>query len=360
MTRTRERARFAEKLTEEIRSYGSTPWSREPVRTLYIGGGTPSLLEPALLGGIMEALRETFELRLEEVTLEMNPDDVNGEYLEALRGLGVTRASMGIQTFDPGLLDFMNRAHSREEGLRALEALSASGFEAFTVDLIYGNPGEESGTLEKDLEILLEYRPPHLSAYSLTIEPGTRLGKQVQLGRLLPPEDDRVADHYDLVVRRLGEAGLRQYEVSNFSRPGREAVHNSSYWEHANYLGMGPGAHSFWWDAGGARRWERARDLEAYLAADYGASGPVREELEELSGEQLAEERIMMGLRTRAGVGREELSGRYGYELSPRQAEYLADRKEKGLVESLTPSVRLSSEGLRIADSIILDLITAH
>lgn len=344
---------------EEIRSYDSTTFARDPVCTIYIGGGTPSLLPPGRMEQIMGALDETFDLRLDEVTLEMNPDDVSVAYLDALHGLGITRASMGIQTFDPDLLSFMNRAHTRREGIQALEALSKSGFESFTVDLIYGNPGEELETLEKDLQLLLEYTPPHLSAYSLTVEPDTRLGRQVKLGRIRPPDDDRVADHYDRVVERLDEAGLRQYEVSNFSLPGREALHNSSYWEHENYLGMGPGAHSFWWDGEGARRWERAPDLVSYLEEDYGGS-PVREELEELSGVQLAEERIMMGLRTRKGVGREELESRYGYALSDEQVSYLRDRVEKGLVASLDPDIRLTGEGLRMADAVVLDLITAH
>ena len=358
VTRKGYREEFVEALVREIASYWNTRESREAVRSIYFGGGTPSLLETGQLERILQALADTFSLDTEEVTLEMNPDDVSRSYLRELLDLGINRASMGVQSFEPGLLDFMNRAHNRAEALHSLELLRTTGFRTFTVDLIYGNPGQSPEQLEKDLDTLIGFDPPHVSAYSLTVEPRTKLGRQVELGRIVPPDDDVVADHYDLVVKKLAETGIHQYEVSNYSKPGHEAVHNSSYWRHENYLGLGPAAHSFWWDdTGKAIRWSNKPDLKAYLDDDFPS---IRREKEELTSLQLAEERLMLGLRTREGVSRRELNERYEYELNTRQQEYIEQQQEEHIFSNDPDNLSLTIEGRKIADSIILDLITMH
>jgi oxygen-independent coproporphyrinogen-3 oxidase len=356
VTRTGEKEAFVERLVDEIKSYASTPYLQETVETIYIGGGTPSLLSADQLGYIFQALSETFDLQTREVTLEMNPDDVSRTYLQELREMGINRASMGVQSFNPELLEFMHRAHSREEAIASLEMLSDSGFETFTVDLIYGNPGQSLEVLQKDIKKLLQYNPMHISAYALTIESGTRLGKQVELGRIAPPEDDQVADHFFLLNRLLKESGIYRYEVSNFSKTGHEAVHNSNYWRHENYLGFGPGAHSFWWEGkGAAARWENRADLKHYMANTQDT--PADEEVEKLELPQLAEERIMMGLRTRVGISLDELGGRYDYILSDSQLSYLKRKQAEGKL-TFDDSIVLTDRGIVIADAIILDLIT--
>lgn len=352
VTRTSEREHFVDRLIKEIRDYQDTKYVQESVKTIYFGGGTPSLLEPVQIEKILSVIEEVFPLDTEEITLEMNPDDVSAEFLSALKEVGISRASMGVQTFQPELLEFMNRAHSREEALRCIELLGQTGFNSYTVDLIYGNPGQSMEQLNDDVQTLLEFDPPHVSAYSLTIEPRTRLGKQVELGRIAPPEDDKVANHFDLINERFREHGIHRYEVSNYSKPGREAVHNSSYWEHENYLGFGPGAHSFWWDEE-AVRWENESDLRKFLRAE---SHPPKETLRPL---QLAEERLMMGLRTRKGVSEDELAENYGYQLNDRQREYLERRRSEGKLQDGSRLV-LSDRGIKIADAIILDLVTLH
>ncbi len=352
VTRTSEREHFVQQLLEEIREYRETKFSGELIKTIYFGGGTPSLLEPEQVGKIMGTLDEVFDLDPGEITFEMNPDDVSADFLKALKDRGVNRASMGVQSFQPDLLKFMNRAHSSEEAMRCLELLKQSRFDSFTVDLIYGNPGQSLEQLGEDLDKLLMFDPPHVSAYSLTIEPNTRLGKQVELGRIAPPEDDKVADHFELVNDRLAKDGIARYEVSNYSRPGCEAVHNSNYWKHENYLGLGPGAHSFWWDKQ-AIRWENEPDLRKYLRNEN-----ERGE-EHLTKKQLAEERLMMGLRTREGVGIGELAGRYNYSLSNRQQKYLGERQEEGKLQ-FDDRIVLTDEGIKIADAIILDLVTLY
>ncbi|MCW9706966.1 radical SAM family heme chaperone HemW [Fodinibius salsisoli] len=353
VTRTSEREHFVDQLIREIQDYEGTAYTSESVETIYFGGGTPSLLEPKQVERILHEICRIFPLDLDEITFEVNPDDVTKEFLQALKSIGITRLSMGVQTFQPELLEKMNRAHSRDEALQCLEVLQQSRFNSFTVDLIYGNPGQTLDQLNSDIELLLEFDPPHISAYSLTVEPDTRLGRQVELGRIVAPEDDAVAQHFDLVYNKLKEHGIQRYEVSNYSKPGCEAVHNSNYWKHYNYLGLGPGAHSFWWEEK-VERWEQKRDLRAYLRGE-----DIQTNREILTREQLAEERLMMGLRTREGVGVKELERRYDYSLNDRQKRYLEDRQaeQKMLFDE---RIKLTDEGIKIADAIILDLVTLY
>lgn len=299
----------------------------------------------------------TFKLDLQECTMELNPDDVTKEYLREIKSLGVDRASMGIQSFDNDLLAFMHRAHNREEALKCLDHLASEGFHSFTIDLIYGNPNQTEEMLRRDLEILSAFNPPHVSAYSLTIEEGTRLGKQVKLGRIIPPDDDIVAKHFQMVQSGLYRMGIEQYEVSNFAKPGWEAKHNSAYWNHENYVGLGPAAHSFWWneDTKSAQRWNNKRDLTSYLKGDW-SSGSKSEHLNLLT---LVEERLMLGLRTRKGISEEELQEKYDFKFSTKHLEFLQKKKEEELIEFEKGQLSLTKKGLLIADLIVLDLITA-
>lgn len=262
VTRDRLIPEFVDALVQEISTVpvgDGSPFPGDPVRTLYLGGGTPSRLPLSQLERIFDALHRHFGLSgLEEVTVEVNPEDVTPDLLTGLRDMGVTRLSMGIQTFQPELLEFMHRAHSAPEAHAALESVVRAGFTSFSVDLIYGCPDQTAAQLQDDLNRLLAYDPPHLSAYSLTIEPRTRLGKQAELGRLNPANDETVARQSRLIRDVLGTNGIHQYEISNYARQGHEAEHNSAYWRHENYLGLGPAAHSFYWPGGGLERAARA------------------------------------------------------------------------------------------------------
>lgn len=348
---------FVESLIEEIDSYKEHPFSSEKIDTIYIGGGTPSLLKPAALEKVFNKLEEVFELEPEEVTLEMNPDDVTVNYLRDLKNLGVNRASMGVQSFDPSLLLFMHRAHDPREAENALDMLRQANFPTFTADLIYGNPGQVLEQLEKDIDRLLSYDPPHISAYSLTIEPRTRLGKQVEKGRVVVPDEEIVAEHFDLVERKLLENGIRRYEVSNFSIPGKEAVHNSNYWRHINYLGLGPSAHSLYWSGDGARRWNNRKDIRTYLNRDWKR---LREEITDLGLQDLAEERLMLGLRTIWGISFQSMKTTYGYSFSKKQMQWIERQHIEGFFLLDDEKIRLTSKGLKIADYLILELISCH
>lgn len=356
VTKTDQKADFVEKLIEEIRSKKDSVYTNDVFETIYFGGGTPSLLSVSQIEQILEAINATFQCNLQEVTVELNPDNVTADYLAGLKAIGVNRVSMGVQTFDENLLLFMNRTHNSEEALRCLELLRESEINVFTADLIYGNPGQTPQMLEKDLETLLRFDPPHVSAYSLTIEPKTRLGKQLELGRLIPAEDKTIEQHFEIVERMLNEKSIFRYEVSNFAKKGSEAKHNSKYWEHKNYLGLGPGAHSFWWEEDGkaAHRWENESNLKHYLSqTEFTENKP-----DQLTLTDLAEERLMLALRTRKGITVQELEAKYDFRLSEAQKSYLLSMKDQGKLH-LDDSIRLSSSGLKIADAITLDLITA-
>lgn len=355
ITQQKHKENFVNALIKEIKSKKDTRFSQEKINTIYFGGGTPSLLSIPQVSEIMHAINHSFDIDADEITFELNPDDVTKEYLKGLKQLGVNRVSMGVQTFDKDLLLFMNRSHTADEAVRCMDILKESGIDIYTVDLIYGNPGQTLEMLNHDLDKLVDYNPPHVSAYALTIEPKTRLWKQVELGRLLPADDALVAEHFKLVENRLNEIGLSRYEVSSFSKPGKEARHNSIYWVHENYLGLGPGAHSFWWGDGKkhGRRWENKKDILNYISLE----NEITTNIEQLSLFELAEERIMMGLRTKWGVSLEELKNRYNFELSASQIKYLKDREKEGKL-TLNDKIALSSEGLRIADAIILDILT--
>lgn len=355
VTRQELKQDYVNALLKEIGSYQEHAFSSMPVETLYFGGGTPSLLSPEQLSSILDKLRSVFFLELSETTIEMNPDDVRPEYLSSLRDLGFNRISMGVQSFNKNLLKFMNRSHTAEEAHRALQWIKDSRFPVYTADLIYGNPGQSLDELNEDLNQFMKYDPPHISAYNLTIEPGTRLGKQMELGRLQPPDDEQTEQHFDRIRERLSDQGIEQYEVSNFARPGKEAQHNSSYWRHQNYLGLGPGAHSFMWmgseDAG--QRWSNAKDIRAYISGKYRS-----EETETLNLLQLAEERLMMGLRTKEGISFKEMRSRYGYELQTEQQIYIDRMAGSGRITRSEQGISLTPQGLKLADMIVLDLIT--
>ncbi|HKJ33122.1 MAG TPA: radical SAM family heme chaperone HemW [Balneolales bacterium] len=347
---------YINSLINEISSYKDTSYSEETVETIYFGGGTPSLLHPNDLKKMLHAISNVFDMGdIREITLEMNPDDVTSDYLKAIKDLGINRASMGVQSFQPSLLEFMHRAHNRVEALKSLELLSKADFKTYTVDLIYGNPGQTLEQLEQDLDLLLTFNPPHVSAYALTIEPRTRLGKLKQLGRISPLEDERVNQHLDLLVEKLHQNGIERYEISNYSVPGQEAIHNSNYWEHNNYLGLGPAAHSFWWKTqnGKAIRWQNKADFKNYVEQGTG----LKTGMEELDLKSLAEERIMLGLRTVKGLLEYELKNIYHYHFSDHQKQYLAYLIEQEFLKRGEP-LRLTPKGMKLADRITLEIIS--
>ena len=292
--------RFADALEAEVRMRGQEITDEK--NTLYIGGGTPSVLPLSVYERLLSALRESGHGGpFEEFTFEVNPEDIveKGEdYVKGLMGLGVNRISMGVQSFDDGILKFMNRRHNAAVAREAYAILENAGIGNISIDLIFGLPqlsdAQWADTLMDALAISPSGRlPQHISAYQLSVEPGSMLDRLVGKGRFEEASEELCQRQYRMLCEALSAAGYRHYEISNFAQPGYAAVHNSAYWRHIPYVGLGPGAHSF---VGSERQWNLP-DLKAYIADP----GSVRE-YETLDDEQLALEKIMLALRTSDGI----------------------------------------------------------
>lgn len=260
-----------------------------PIRTVYFGGGTPSILPIAELARIIDGLHRCFDLsQLEEMTIEANPEDLLPQYLVDMSKLGFNRISIGIQSLDDKILRLLNRRHTAQQALDAIHNSHAAGFDNISVDFIYGiTDGQVMPEVFEGVT--------HVSAYALTVEQGTALAVQVERGMVQLPDEDEVVRQYHALHRRLTKAGFHQYEVSNYARPGYESKHNSRYWDRTPYLGLGPAAHSF---DGQHRRWN-VSDVEKYISCQ---PGRTCHEEETLSETDAYNELLMTSLRTTRGL----------------------------------------------------------
>jgi putative oxygen-independent coproporphyrinogen III oxidase len=273
-------------------------WAGLEVASVFLGGGTPTTMEPADLKSLLTMLRDRFAVADDaEVTTEANPDTVDRTRLEQLRAAGFERLSMGAQSFDPAVLHALERLHSPESVRTAFAGARAAGYDNVNLDLIYGADGEGLDSWERTLEETVELAPEHVSAYALTIEPATPLGRKVAAGEVPAPDPDLQADMFAAACDLLGAAGYRHYEVSNWAKPGYECRHNLGYWERRPYLGLGAGAHSY----REARRWWNARPPEEYMTRVEAGELPVggSERLE--PGDAYLEE-VFLRLRTLEGI----------------------------------------------------------
>jgi oxygen-independent coproporphyrinogen-3 oxidase len=286
-------------LKEWERARIARPWVTAPsLQTVYLGGGTPSRLAPSAIARLLGTITNTAPLALgAEVTLEANPEDVSAELAAAWKAAGVNRVSLGAQSFDPAVLSWMHRTHVAEEVPRAVALLRAAGITNLSLDLIYALPVELNRDWSADLDQALALEPEHLSLYGLTVEPHTPLGRWVDRGEARPTPDERYAAEFLLAHERLTGAGYLHYEVSNYGRPGRAAVHNSAYWRRADYLGLGPSAHS----ASGHRRWWNLREWAVWERAVAAGGSTVAGE-EQLAPGMVELEDTYLGLRTDQGL----------------------------------------------------------
>ena len=354
-------SQFADALVAEVRMRGQE--ITDDTNTLYIGGGTPSVLPLCVFERLLEALREVGHGGpYDEFTVEVNPEDIvdRGEdYVKGLLALGVNRISMGVQSFDDRILKFMNRRHSADVARKAYAILEDAGVRNISVDLIFGLPqlsdDQWDDTLKAVLEISPSGRPPqHISAYQLSVEPGSMLARLVEKGRFEEASEELCEHQYAMLCEALAGAGYHHYEISNFAQPGCQAVHNSAYWRHVPYVGLGPGAHSFG-DMSPChcktlarrlvRQWNRP-DLKAYIA------DPVSvQENEILDEEQLTLEKIMLALRTSDGIEASFLEGH-----CDRVA--LARALECGsLVRISDGRIRIPETRFFVSDGIIADIV---
>ena len=315
------------------------PWTDLPrLDTIYFGGGTPSRLAPDAIGRLIDGFAARRSIApAAEVTLEANPDDVTPAAAAAWKSAGVNRISLGVQTFDPRVLQWMHRTHTAEQVPVAVDTLRAAGLDNISLDLIFALPESLGRHWERDLDAALGLDPTHLSLYGLTVEPRTPLGRWAERGEPAAGGEESYAREFLATHARLESAGWDHYEVSNAARPGRRAVHNSAYWRRAPFLGLGPSAHS----GAGAERWWNVREWEAYRAAVVGGGAAVAGS-ERLDGTAIRLEELYLGLRTREGLPLDRVA-----------AEDVAAWREAGWAEAGGNGVQLTPEGWLRLDGLV-------
>ena len=325
----------------------------EPVKTLYLGGGTPSQLPLPLLSTLMEGLDEVFDLgRVEECTIEANPDDVTPDWCAALQRLRINRVSMGVQSFEDDILRLIGRRHTARQAVDAVSRLREAGITNISIDLIFGLPGQTLASWTESVRQAIDLRPQHISAYGLTYEEGTLLWQQRERGVVTEVPEEQCLEMYRILVDLLCAAGYEHYEISNFALPGFRSRHNSSYWDGTPYLGLGAAAHSY---DGKVRRFNPC-DLQAYISR-IGAGSRAFEQ-EQLEWWERYDERVMLGLRTTRGVDVARLREDFGEvawkHFTDEAACYIEARSLR-----VTEDGRyvLTNDGMMLSDSIIRDLM---
>ncbi len=274
----------------------------ERIETIYFGGGTPSLLSPKEFDRILNSLHKNFNISSNpELTLELNPDDMNEEKIKSFQASGLNRLSIGIQSFDDDVLKFMNRSHSAQESVRIVEIVQKLGLENITADLIYGIPNRDLDYWKTQLEKAVALNIPHISSYALTVEPKTALAFQVEKKQILMPDDFETEAQFFMLNSVLDKAGYDHYELSNFAKDGFQSRHNSSYWNRVQYIGFGPSAHSF---IGKERSWNVSHNLKYMKAMDQNLKFSDSEVLEE---KDYFNETIMTSLRLKKGIDLEKI-----------------------------------------------------
>lgn len=325
----------------------------DPMRTIYFGGGTPSLLSVDELQRIYDAIAQRWDISaVEEFTVECNPDDLTEEYLLQLRSLPINRLSIGVQSFCDDELQWLNRRHTSQEAFDVVLRAQKSGFENITIDLMFALPVQTLESLNYSIDKALELGVQHISAYSLMFEPDSKITKLMELNRLQPLDEDVAADMFELLSARLTSAGYEQYEISNYAKPSFYSRHNSGYWHGMRYLGLGPSAHSF----DGEKRWYNIAHTIKYNNLLTSDKLDFRSE-EVLSLDERFNELVFTALRTKIGVDLQDLRIRFGesrYNQLLRQAKKYIDA---GNMHILNGRLSLTHKGIYISDSIISDFM---
>ena len=340
-------ARYTALVLRELDGW-SRVLGRAPLETVYFGGGTPSLLAPEQVGAILDAAARSFDLIPgAEITLEANPESaLRPGFLEGIRGLGVNRLSLGVQSLQDGLLAMLGRPHDAAQARQAVHAARAAGFSNLSLDMIWGLPGQNAALWLQDLAGVVGLAPGHVSCYGLSLEEGAPLARAVDQGRLTPPDDEEGARMYLEGSAYLESEGFGHYEISNYARPGRESRHNQGYWTGRDYLGLGPAAVSTL----KGRRWTNPAGLDDYARAV--AAGNGRDEEEVLTAETRRQEMVMLALRTRDGLDLEKFMAATGREF-PRRDPAVERLRSSGLVRLGAGRLQLTREGMLVSNSVI-------
>ncbi|MGE5218468.1 MAG: radical SAM family heme chaperone HemW [Chloroflexota bacterium] len=351
---------YVDSLLRELEFYGAqSDWQGRLVQSIFFGGGTPSTFKPASIGKVLAWVAATFPINLDcEITLEANPGTVDSDKFFGYRDAGVNRISVGVQSFEPRLLKFLGRIHSADEARKALSVVRRAGFNNFSLDLIYANPGQTLKELEDDLDAAIEFQPPHLSAYNLTFEEGTPFHREYRAGRMRSlGEEDEIA-MAELIEKKLSAAGLSRYEISNYSRHGWHSRHNVNYWRGGDYLGLGAGAHSYRkLDSDGVfgRRWSNEKNPGRYMVQIAELHHAVIDR-DDIDRTKAAGEFMFLGLRMTEGVAIETFSARFG-KLPPDFYPRIKIWIDGGFLEQRQGHLRLTPRGLLVANSIFVEFM---
>ena len=357
-TRDRQET-FTDRLIREVQA--QAPFAAgAPLRTIFVGGGTPSLLKPDLWVRLLAELHARFDLSdvlagRGEFTVECNPESVTPELMDVLRAGGVNRVSMGAQSFNPAHLKTLERWHNPENVPKAIELARTAGIPRQSMDLIFGIPGQTVADWESDLSIALSMGTEHLSCYNLTYEPATQMTARMKRGEFAPVDEDLEAAMFELTSQKLEAKGLERYEVSNYSRPGHESTHNLAYWRQEQWLACGPSA------SGHVRgiRWKNTPRLDDYLSRSDQGWAPTSE-VEPRDARRAVRERIMTGLRLREGLPAEWLMSQSrlaGQDAEDRVQRAIDRMNEQGLLAQREPTIVLSEAGVLIADALAARLM---
>lgn len=343
---------FLSAVKTEIEYYSKMHSVEHIYKTIFFGGGTPSLMPVEYIETIITSLKQNFTVSEDaEVTLESNPGTVDKEILGRFREAGINRLSVGIQSFDEDDLRFLTRIHSKDDATNTIKYAREAGFGNINLDLIFNLPNQSKEKWKKNLEEAVKLPVTHISAYSLILEQGTILNKMVLDGAVKIEDADFDAELYSFTIEFLKEHGFNQYEVSNFAKPGFECRHNLAYWEYKNYLSFGPSAHSFI----NGKRWWNFSSLKRYIS-EIENSGFAVASSEMLTKEQMLDEFVMLSLRSK-GLNREKFIELFGSEWLTKNENYFATLVESGLIVFSNNTYSLTSKGYAVCDEIITNLL---
>ena len=347
--RMAQRERYVQAVCREIRAQAAFFGPRR-VGTVFLGGGTPTLLTGAQVQEILDTVRACFELLGDaEITMEANPGTLTVEKLKSCRAAGVNRLSLGAQAMDDRLLRGLGRIHAVEDVTAAVEMARHAGFDNLNLDLMYALPGQSMDDWMRTLDAAVELAPEHLSAYSLIVEEGTPLADRVARGMLTVPDDEAAVDMQRMAVDRLAEAGFARYEISNFAQLGRECRHNIVYWQRGDYLGVGCAAHSLM----DGERFENPRGLEEYL------SGARRMNAVRLTREDAMEETLMLSTRMCRGMDLNAYRREFGEDFRTGRERKLAALARMGLLVCEDGFLRLTQRGMEVQNALVVELLDA-
>jgi oxygen-independent coproporphyrinogen-3 oxidase len=340
--------RYVDALVRDIKTTRHCNPSAD-VDTIYFGGGTPSMLSPAQIDRLLQAVNECFNLTpTAEITMEINPGSVTEIGLRAFRNAGINRASFGAQTFNDNELARLGRAHTAADTVQTFDALRTAGFDNISFDLIAGLPGQGMSTWEANVEQALALEPEHLSFYLLEVHAGTPLAQHIERGIQPKPDEDLAGEMYALMLERAAQAGYEHYEISNLSRRGLESRHNTKYWTGAPYFGFGCSSHSY---DGLNHRWSNERDVAKYVSLIESGESPVVEQAD-LSLDELRAEAVFLGMRLMKGLNTREYQQLFGVDIREEHREDFSRFQEAGLIEFDGDLVRLTRAGALMSNEV--------